>query len=121
VFVSIEDGGRHLVLEVNMTRFKNLLAVAGLTAGMMFSVSATARANDWDRDDYRDRYQQRQQYREYWRDRDGRCFRRVWDPYRGWIVVRYYPPVPQWERHDNGRHLGWYKHEGRERHDRDDD
>lgn len=88
---------------------------------MLFSVTATARANDWDRDDYRDRYQQREDYRGYWRDRDGCYYRRVWDPYRGWIVVRFYPQPPAWERHDNGRHLGWYKHEHRDGHDRDDD
>jgi hypothetical protein len=104
-----------------MNRFKNLIAVAGLTAGMLFGVTTAARADDWDRDGGRDRYQQREQYRDYWRDRDGRYYRRVWDPYRGWVVMRYYPQPPAWERHDNGRHLGWYKHEYRERHDRDDD
>ena len=106
-----------------MFRFKKLLAVAGLGVGMLFSLGTAAQAEDWDHDGWRDRdrYEQRERYPEYWRDRDGRCFRRVWDPYRGWIVVRYYPAPPAWERHDNGRHLGWYKHEYRERHDRDDD
>lgn len=104
-----------------MTLFKNFLAVAGLASGMLFAMSTTARASDWDHDGWRDRSETREQYRDYWRDRDGRCFRRVWDPYRGWIVVRYYPPVAYRERHDNGRHEGWYKQEHRERHDRDDD
>ena len=104
-----------------MLRFKNLLAVAGLTAGMLFGVTTTARADDWDHDHWRDRYEQRAYYGDYWRDRDGRCYRRVWDPYRGWIVVRFYPEPPAWERHDNGRHNGWYKHEYREWHERDDD
>ena len=101
-----------------MTRFKNFLAVAALTAAMLFSVSATARSNEWDRDDYQNRYEQREQHREYWRDRDGRTFRRVWDPHRGWVVERYVPPRNEWKHHDNGRHWGSSKHEG---HDRDDD
>ncbi len=104
-----------------MTRFRKLLAVAGLAAGMVFSISSTARANDWDRNDWRDRYQQREPHRDYWRDRDGRCFRRAWDPYRGWIVVQVYPQPPYYMRHDHGRHQGWYKHEHREWRDRDDD
>jgi hypothetical protein len=103
-----------------MTGFKNFLAVAGLTAGMLIGATTAARAGDWDRDNWHDRYAQREQYRGYWRDRDGRYFRRVWDPYRGWIVVRFYPEAPAWDR-DRGRHLGWYKHDGHEWHDRDDD
>ena len=102
-----------------MTRFRNVLAVASLTSGMLFSVSAVARADD--HDGWHDRYEQREHYREYWRDRDGRYYHRVWDPYRGWIVMRYYPPAPEWEGHDRGRHNGWYGHEHREWHDRDDD
>lgn len=101
-----------------MARFKNFLPVAVLTAAMLFSFGATAMANDGDRDHYRDRYERREEYRAYWRDRDGRSFRRVWDPHRGWVVERYRPPRSQWEDHDRGRHWGSYKREGR---DRDDD
>ncbi len=104
-----------------MSRFRNLLAVAGLSAGMLFGFTSAAHADDWDHDHWRDRYEQRAYYGDYWRDRDGRCYRRVWDPYRGWIVVRFYPEPPAWERHDRGRHRGWYKHEDRDWHDRDDD
>ena len=108
-----------------MSRFKNLFAVAGLTAGMLLGLSTAAHAEDWDRDSRHDRYERREHYRDYdrdyWRDRDGCYYRRVWNPYRGWVVERYYPQPPAWDRHDNGRHLGWYKHEGREWHDRDDD
>ena len=74
-----------------MVRFKNLLAVAALMTGILFGVTGAARADDWDHDHWRDRYEQRAYYGDYWRDRDGRCYRRVWDPYRGWIVVRFYP------------------------------
>ena len=119
VFLSSEDLWRHSVLEVNMTRFKNFLGVAALTAGMLFSVSATAWARDWDRDDYRDRYEPREQYRAGGRDRDGRCFRRVWDPNRGW--VSFSPPANGWEGHDNGRHWGSYQREDRRWRDRDRD
>jgi hypothetical protein len=104
-----------------MTRFRNFLWVAVMTSAMLFSLRATARANDEDRNYYGDRYEQRENRRGCWRDRDGRSFRRVWDPNRGWVVERYFPPRSQWEHHDNGRHLGSYKHEGREGHDRDDD
>jgi hypothetical protein len=104
-----------------MNRFRNLLAVAGLTAGMLLGVRATARADDWNHDQWRDRYEQRAYEGSYWRDRDGRYYRRVWDPYRGWIVERFYPEPRAWERHDNGRHRGWYKHGYRDWHDRDDD
>ena len=105
-----------------MTRVKNWLAVAGVIFGILFAVSPAARAHDWDRDNSRDYYQERQHDREYWRDRDGRCFRRVWDPYRGWIIVQYYPQPRAWRwNHDHGRHLGWYKHQYREWNDRDDD
>jgi hypothetical protein len=121
VFVFIEGAQRHLVLEVNMTRFRNFVAVAVLTAGMLFGITTASSAHDWDHDDWRGPYQA-ERYPEYWRDRDGRCYRRVWDPYRGWIVVRFYPEPPAWERHDRGRHRGWYKHEERgEWRDRDDD
>ncbi len=104
-----------------MTRFKKVLAVAGLVTGMLFAVMPAARANDGDGDDWRDRYEQREQYRDYWRDRDGRCFRRVWDPYRGWVVVPVYPPQRYYVHPDRGRHEGWYKHEHHDWRDRDDD
>ncbi len=104
-----------------MKRFKNLLAVTGLAAGMLFGLTSSALARDWDRDDWRAPYQA-QRYPDYWRDRDGRCYRRVWDPYRGWVVERYYPQPPAWDGHDRGRHRGWYKQDDRrEWHDRDDD
>jgi hypothetical protein len=104
-----------------MNRFKNFLPVAALTAAMLFSLRATARANDGDRDYYGDGHEQHEEYRARWRDRDGRSFRHVWDAHRGWVVERCYPPPSQWQDHDKGRHLGSYKHEGREEHDGDDD
>jgi hypothetical protein len=104
-----------------MNRFKNFLPVAALTAAMSFSLCATARANDGDRDHYADRHEQHEGYRARWRDGDGRSFRRVWDPYRGWVVEPCYPPPSQWQDHDRGRHLGSHKHAGREEHDGDGD
>ena len=104
-----------------MSRLKHLLATAGLTAGMLLGITSTAHAGDWDRDHGRDGYEQRSYDGDYWRDREGRYYRRVWDPYRGWVVVRFYPEPPAWEGHDRGRHRGWYKHHQREWHDRDDD
>lgn len=104
---------------MNVTRFRNLLAVAGLAAGVLFGITTSARADDWDHDHWRDRAEQRTYYGDYWRAPDGRYYRRVWDPHRGWLVVPFYPEPPAW--HDHGRHRGWYKHERREWHDRDDD
>lgn len=103
-----------------MNRFRWLLAVAGLA--FVFGTAAAARADDWDRDDRRDRYEQREQYREYAGYGYRPYYRRVWDPYRGWIVIYYRPQYRGWDRHhDGGRHRGWYKHEDREWRERDDD
>jgi hypothetical protein len=107
-----------------MKRIKNLLIMLGLTSAMLFGTAAFAHADD-DHDGWRDRQERREEYREQWRGRDGAYYRRVWDPYRGWIVVRY-RPHRYWDRddyrdHDRGLHRGWYKHEGRSGHDRDDD
>jgi hypothetical protein len=105
-----------------MKRIKNLMAMLGLTVAMLFGTAAFAHADD-DHDDWRDR-QERGYSQQQWRGRDGAYYRRVWDPYRGWIVVRY-RPYRYWVRHDyrdhdRGLHRGWYKHEGHDR-DRDDD
>jgi hypothetical protein len=106
-----------------MKRIKNLLVMAGLSSAMLLGTAALAHADD-DHDAWRDRHEQREAYREQWRGRDGAYYRRVWDPYRGWIVVRT-RPFRYWGRddrdHDRGQHRGWYKHEDRGWRDRDDD
>lgn len=103
-----------------MRRIKNLLVMAGVSTALLLGTASFARADD-DHDGWRDRQERREEYREYWRGRDGVYYRRVWDPYRGWIVVPY-RPYRYWDRdHDRGLHRGWYKNEGRERRDRDDD